>query len=50
MEHGGNKMNYMYTICSIKEIKKIRKLLLKIIGISFVNQYKKPTNNKKEIL
>lgn len=33
-------MNYMYTISTEKEIGKIRKWILKTIGISFVNHYR----------
>jgi hypothetical protein len=34
-------MNFMYTICTKNEIGKIRKFILAMIGISFVNHYKK---------
>lgn len=34
-------MNYMYTVSTKKDIKIIRKTILKIIGVSFVNFYKK---------
>lgn len=33
-------MNYMYTICTNKEIGKIRTFILKIMGVSFVNNFR----------
>ena len=33
-------MNYMFTICTKKDIGIIRTFILKLIGISFVNKFK----------
>lgn len=39
-------MNYMFTICTKKDIGIIRTFILNIIGISFVNRYKRRKNER----
>ena len=34
-------MNFMYTICTEKKIGSIRRFILKILGIGFVNNYRR---------
>lgn len=38
-------MNFMYTICTKKDIGKVRKLILKALGVSFVNHYQRSVKN-----
>ena len=41
-------MNFMYTICTEKNIGAIRRFILKLLGIQFVNSYKRKEVNRNE--
>lgn len=41
-------MNYMYTISTKKDLGKLKRLILKLIGISFVNHYKSNISSDNE--
>lgn len=40
-------MNFMYTICTEKAIGPVRRLLLKILGVQFVNHYKRKAGDNE---
>ena len=41
-------MNYMFTICTKHDIGFLRTMILKLMGITFVNNYRKKVGNGNE--